>query len=225
MRSSRARVAPLRRSAPTTCALACIGGTYLVAVLAGLLLAHVQPDPWGTETVSAWGPMSSDRDLDALLRAIDERDPARVAALAAGRAAGKLNATDDAGRTPLTCAVRRTGPGTRDVIRALLAAGADPRRESSGCTPLAEAVRAREDDAAAVAADLLAAGADPNGLHRLGHSPLHWAAQPSADPHLVELLLAAGADPSAKDGDGLTPLDWAVRDDCPAAARLLRDAR
>jgi len=169
-------------------------------------------------------PVSPDPSVDALFRAIDERNAPAVRAMLAGRAAGEANAADDVGRSPLVCAVRRTGPGSRDVIAALLAAGADVNRpDGVGCTPLAEAGRARRDDAAAIAADLLAGGADPNGSTRFEQSPLHWATDPSHGTQLVTLLLAAGANPRVTDAEGRTPLDWAVEQDSFDAVRLLRE--
>jgi hypothetical protein len=201
-------------------ALLSAAGLCLVVVLTGLLGAEIGANSWGREGVPL--PVSADPIVDALFRAIDGGNASAVRAMLAGRPAGEANAADDVGRSPLVCAVRRAGPGSRDVIAALLVAGADVNRpDGLGCTPLAEAVRARQDDAAEVAAHLLAVGADPNGSSRLGYSPLHWATDARHGTRLVALLLAAGADPSVTDAEGRTPLDWAVEQDSVDAARLL----
>jgi uncharacterized protein len=216
------RFADDRRNA-VSAALLSGAGVCLVTLLTGLLAVELAPDPWDRELTAC--RVAADPDADALFRAIEKRDAPAVRALLAGRAAGKANAADDVGCGPLLFAVRRRGPGSRDVVAALLAAGANVNQpDRLGCTPLAEAVRARDDDAAAVAADLLALGADPNGACRLGYSALHWATDPIRGPRVVALLLAAGADPGATDAEGRTPLDWAVGQNSVKAARLLREA-
>jgi ankyrin repeat protein len=216
---------PPRDRAPHWHALACFGGVYALAMMVGVGVVQVESGGREQRLVVAMR-MAADPGHEALLTAIDSRDAGAVAAVLRGRGAGRVNAVDKSTRTPLGCAIRRTGPGNRDVVRALLAGGADPNlADVAGGTPLAEAVRFRGDDVGAVVGDLLRAGADPGGRGRRRQTPLHWAAiRDDHDASLITLLLDAGADPSAADDGGETPLDWATGAGNHAGARLLREA-
>ena len=58
----------------------------------------------------------------------------------------------------------------------------------------------------------LAGGADVHARDEVfGMTPLHWAAQVSKTPGVVEALLAGGADVNARSDGGGTPLHWAAR--------------
>ena len=107
---------------------------------------------------------------------------------------GGANAKDDAGYTPLHCALCG---GHEEIVRFLLSEGADVNAKTTdGLTPLCFA---RTADAAAL---LLAASANPNGSPTTsGHTALH-AAIDRGDVRIVELLLSHGADANAKVSGG-----------------------
>jgi len=61
---------------------------------------------------------------------------------------------------------------------------------------------------------LLDAGADPKARDKDGWTPLHFAAQFSKSPEVVQALLDAGSDPSAKSESGLIPVNL-IKNDSP----------
>lgn len=94
-----------------------------------------------------------------------------------------------------------------NLLAALLDAHAmvDPvSKDDPGWTPLDAA--ASRNNAAAVEL-LLQHGANPNFRNSNGDTPLHWAADRTADRRVFELLLADHADPNVRDRNGRTPLD------------------
>jgi ankyrin repeat protein len=129
-------------------------------------------------------------------------------------AAGRVNAKDALGQTPLMLAAAF---GTVDAMHALLNGGADARATSnSGVTALHWAATNFWKTSL-----LLGAGADVNVATQLGRTPLMIAASAHGTAPVVGLLLSKGADVNAADTVGVTPLIAAAAVDNDEAARLI----
>ena len=199
-------------------ALTAMCGIYLVAVLGGMLLNQAA---FNQQFVIPFPGLGEDPDHEALLAAIFRNNATQVRALLDSRSAGKLEATDFYGCTPLIHAVRRADSRAQmEIVVELLRRGADVNRPetTSGLTPLAEAVRARDDGVAAV---LLRAGANPNAADHCGATALHHAAGADPETDYVAMLLKSGADPNRLDVNGASPADWArLAGKCARAVQL-----
>ncbi|GAA91491.1 ankyrin repeat-containing protein [Aspergillus luchuensis IFO 4308] len=113
--------------------------------------------------------------------------------------------TDNAGQTPLFYAA---GHGNAMGVRLLLEQGVNPNHLSDiGTTPLLLACKWQATD---VVRDLLDCGADPSlADHRIGRTPLVWAAAKGCDS-MVETLLRRGIDVDSQGRDGWTALLAAI---------------
>src|SRR5919197_3402567 len=124
-------------------------------------------------------------DAQALMRAADEGDAARVRVLLA--AGADANAAAEGGETALMRAAAR---GHVEVVETLLDAGGDVHAESeNGFTPLFMAVFFGHAD---VARALLARGSDPSALTRVDTTAEEWA-RSWGSAEIVELLENADA--------------------------------
>jgi hypothetical protein len=124
-------------------------------------------------------------ETQALMRAVDEGDVARVRVLLA--AGADPNAAAEYGETALMRAAAR---GHVEVVETLLDAGGDVHAESeNGFTPLFMAVFFGHAD---VARALLARGSDPSALTRVDTTAEEWA-RSWGSAEIVELLENADA--------------------------------
>ena len=131
-----------------------------------------------------------------------------------------VNATGEAGRTPLECAVE---VGDRKLVDLLLEHGADVNgRDDFGETALFVAALSGSSE---MVYRLLEHGAMVNIKSNAGvangETPLHHAVF-SASTDVVTLLLSHGANANAKDMAGQTPLDTALSADFQDLTALLR---
>jgi ankyrin repeat protein len=142
----------------------------------------------------------------AFLKAVEERDGAKMTELVKARPT-IINTRDDDGETGLMIAIsRRDG----DFTGYLLTHGADPTLAArNGDTALIKAARVGYYDAAH---DLLRLKVPVDAANRMGETALMVAVQ-QRHSDLVELLLKVGADPDKTDSAaGLSARDYAKRD-------------
>ncbi|HUU45467.1 MAG TPA: ankyrin repeat domain-containing protein, partial [Acidobacteriota bacterium] len=128
-----------------------------------------------------------------------------------------VNATDDAGYTPLH---KSAYNNHRDIVAYLISQGADINaRSGSGSTPLHGAAFYGHLEIARL---LIEGGAEPDIVNAGGYTPLLSAA---AGNHgeIVRLLVKRGADINARTGDGRTPLYQAVWNADAELTRFLLD--
>jgi len=152
-----------------------------------------------------------------------ERDPKRIAAIAAKGVAWNAEHPLVSPTPPLVAAARAL-----DVPRAkaLLTAGAPVDRAGEGGeTPLFSAIDAAapdQEDAAKIVDALLGKSANPNKRAADGRRPLHLAAE-KGEEAIVKSLLAKGAHVDDEVG-GTTPLEAAESNGHQGVARLLTAA-
>ncbi|HVF57916.1 MAG TPA: ankyrin repeat domain-containing protein [Pyrinomonadaceae bacterium] len=116
----------------------------------------------------------------ALMRAIDEGDTARVKSLLT--AGADVNATSNGGKTAL---MRATSRGYLDIVQVLLGAGADINaKKENGTTALIMAVFFGYPN---IVRALLEGGADPSARTPMGTTAGEWA-QTAGFNEIVELL-------------------------------------
>jgi len=141
-------------------------------------------------------PKPVDPKLAALLTAIRAAD---VRAVEKALTPALVNATDEAGSTPLHHAA---GYGNPAIMKALLAKGASVNaRNRRASTPLHWAIL----DEAKVRL-LLDAGADKNARQADGRSIVYQLASVANVANILQLLLEKGADPNLATANGQTPL-------------------
>ena len=141
-------------------------------------------------------PKPVDPKLAALLTAIRAAD---VRAVEKALTPALVNATDEAGSTPLHHAA---GFGNPAIMKALLAKGAAVNaRNRRASTPLHWAIL----DEAKVRL-LLDAGADKNARQADGRSVVYQLASIANATNTLQLLLEKGADPNLATANGQTPL-------------------
>ena len=173
-------------------------------VVSALLAAGADP---GAPTISGATPLHL---------AASQAPESVVSALL--RAGADPNAREGEGRrTPLHNAAWYREDALLPIINSLLEAGADPgssqaNMDVDGDGALHLALR-NPDVTASVVDALLDAGADPIARNRWGDTPLHIAADWTADIAIIQALLAAGADLRAENEDGrrLVDLAWDIR--------------
>jgi ankyrin repeat protein len=158
----------------------------------------------------------------SFLKAVRERDGAKVTEIVSNPSSTAINARDNGtGEGALHMLVRG-----RDMsfLSFLLARGARPDlQDNQGNTPL---ILAASIGWAEGAEALLARRANPNLPNNRGETPLILAVQ-RRDLALVRLLLSRGADPRRSDSvTGYSALDYARRDNrAQPILRLLEAAR
>ena len=136
-------------------------------------------------------------------------------------AGADVNAADEEGCTPLSCAA---DAGRSECVKLLLAApGIDVNKEDKdGWTPLHYAACWGHSECVKLL--LAAPGIDVNMANKNGQTPLYWAAC-WGHSECVKLLLAApGIDVNKASEDGETPLYRATRWGQSECARLIRAA-
>ena len=158
--------------------------------------------------------MGDDAGLMTLVRAIAQRDRARVS--------GLLAAVPELALTRLAVGASRRG--AEEYFLDELA-----HQVYAGDTALHVAAAAYEAD---LVRELVNAGAIVAAANRRGAEPLHYAVDgnpgsarwnPVAQAATVLRLVELGADPNAVDRNGTTPLHRAVRNRCAAAVKALLD--
>lgn len=154
------------------------------------------------------------------LKAVRERDGAKVSEIVANPSSTAINARENgSGEGALHMLVRG-----RDFsfLRFLLARGARPDlQDNQGNTPL---ILAASIGWAEGAEALLARRANPNLPNNRGETPLILAVQ-RRDIALVRLLMSSGADPNRSDSvTGYSALDYARRDNRSGAVLRLLEA-
>jgi ankyrin repeat protein len=131
------------------------------------------------------------------------------------RHGGRLDALDDAGRTPLSHAA-----GDVALARLLIAnGGLTATAGTRGASPLHVAVLRGNE---LLVGSLIAAGAALDARDGDGRTPLHWAAFMGRERPLAALVAGPGIDLEAVDKEGHTALWWAVEACQAKAADLLR---
>ena len=146
-------------------------------------------------------------DSEAFVKAVRDRDGAKVMELLEGRGATILNARDGKGETGLIIAISKRDDSWTSF---LLQQGADPDLAArDGDTPLIAAARIGYTQAAS---QLLQRKAKVDAANRMGETALIIAVQ-QRHVALVRLLLEAGADPDKTDSAaGYSARDYARRD-------------
>ena len=155
------------------------------------------------------------------LKAVRERDGAKVSEIVANPSSTAINARDrDSGEGALHVLVRGRDLGW---LNFLLARGARPDlQDNQGNTPLLLAARLGWPEGAEL---LLARRASVDLPNSRGETPLIHAVQ-RRDVAMVRLLLGRGADPDRTDSvAGYSALDYARRDTRAAAILRLLEAR
>jgi ankyrin repeat protein len=146
-------------------------------------------------------------ETETVIKAVGERDGAKLTEIVDSRGASVLNARGANGNTALMVAV-----AARDdaFTRYLLQEGADPNYATGdGDRPLIEAARIGYGNAVEW---LLVSGAKADATNRMGETALIVAVQQRRGP-IVEILLRAGADPDLADSAaGYSARDYARRD-------------
>lgn len=169
--------------------------------------------------VPAFGQFSESYNF---LKAVRERDGAKVTQIVSNPSSTAINARDSgSGEGALHILVRGRDLG---FLAFLLARGARPDiQDNQGNTPL---ILAASIGWAEGAETLLARRANPNLPNSRGETPLILAVQ-RRDIALVRLLMGRGADPNRSDSiAGYSALDYARRDNRAAAIlRLLQAPR
>jgi uncharacterized protein len=143
-------------------------------------------------------------DAQALMRAADEGDAARVSSLLASGA--EVNAAAEGGETAL---MRASAKGHLDVVEVLLDAGGDVHAKSeNGFTPLFMAVFFGH---AEVARALLARGSDPSEPTHVNTTAEKWARSWGSDEivRLLDEAAATGARGSSPAGETPDASEWA----------------
>jgi hypothetical protein len=138
------------------------------------------------------------------------------------RHGANVNARDDAGLTPLHCAISYDRPNTAST---LLQFGADVNgKDDTGATPLL--YTAVEPDKVRL---LLDHGANPNVRDGQGWTPLYWNVywfvkhiKVRRAEDCIRQLLAHGADPNLPDKSGYTALKYAQYYKCANLVALLK---
>jgi uncharacterized protein len=153
----------------------------------------------------------------SFLKAVRERDGAKVNEMISGPGAGVINHRDpSSGEGALHILVRN-----RELtwLNVLLRRGARADiQDDEGVTPL---LLAAQLGWVPGAEQLLARGANPNLANSRGETPLIYAVQGRHLP-MVKLLLSKRADPNISDSfQGYSAIDYARRD--PRAAQILRE--
>jgi uncharacterized protein len=136
-------------------------------------------------------------------------------------AGASISKADNAGLTPLHCAVRR---GDEPIAALLLQQKAPVNAATSdGQTPLILAARLASGGMLKL---LLANGADPEAANSRGDTALHFVMfsfENKALPEILDVLIASGCEVDEETNNGLTPLMLAASRGNLATAKLLLD--